>query len=86
MVAEAVGAQAHQLQRLAHLGLLEIISGEADQLLIPARCVVRLRRMHRLRRDLGVNFAGADIILDLVERVEQLNREVAELRRRYEPD
>jgi hypothetical protein len=36
--------------------------------------------MHRLRRDLGVNFAGAAVILDLVHRIEELNRELAELK------
>jgi len=37
--------------------------------------------MQRLRRDLGVNFAGAAVILDLVGRIEQLNRELAERQR-----
>jgi len=32
--------------------------------------------MQRLHRDLGVNFIGAAIILDLVGRIEQLNREL----------
>ena len=86
MVAEAVDARPGQLQRLARLGVLEIVSGEAGQLLIPARSVMRLRRIHRLRHDLGVNFTGADIILDLVERVEGLSRELAELRRRFDRD
>jgi hypothetical protein len=36
--------------------------------------------MQRLRRDLGVNFTGAAIILELVQRIEQLNRELAEMR------
>ena len=80
-VAEAVGARPAQLRRLSRLGLLETITGEGDQLLIPARYVMRLRRISRLRRDLGVNFAGAEVILDLVDRIEQLNRELAVLRR-----
>ena len=36
--------------------------------------------MKRLRHDLGVNFAGAAIILDLMERIRTLNREVASVR------
>jgi hypothetical protein len=36
--------------------------------------------MQRLRRDLGVNFTGAAIILDLVERVEEMKRELAATR------
>jgi len=43
---------------------------------------MQVRRMQRLHRDLGVNFAGAAIILDLVGRIERLNRELAEMRQR----
>ena len=32
-------------------------------------------------RDLGVNFTGAAIILDLVGRIEELNRELSEMHR-----
>jgi chaperone modulatory protein CbpM len=83
MAAEALGARPAQLARLVRLGLLEAINGAFDQPLLTTRALLRLRRMQRLRRDLGVNFSGACIILDLVERIECLNREVAELRRRY---
>jgi hypothetical protein len=38
--------------------------------------------MARLRRDLGVNFAGAVVILDLVERIDGLNRELSAMRLR----
>ena len=82
-VAEAVGARPHLLARLIRLGVLDTVGEEFADPLLPTRAVVRLRRMARLRRDLGVNFAGAAIILDLVERVEQMNRELADLRRRF---
>jgi chaperone modulatory protein CbpM len=83
MVAEAVGARPAQLARLIRLGVLDPIDtgGGAEQVLLSTRSVMRLRRMHRLRRDLGVNFVGAGIILDLVERIDHLSRELAELRR-----
>jgi hypothetical protein len=43
---------------------------------------VQLRCMQRLHRDLGVNFAGAAVILELVGRLDQLNRDLAEIQRR----
>jgi chaperone modulatory protein CbpM len=49
---------------------------------MPRHALMQLRRMQRLRRDLGVNFAGAAIIIELVGRIEQLNRELAEMHRR----
>jgi MerR HTH family regulatory protein len=67
--------------RLARNGLLETIESETGEPLLPRRTVMTLRRMQRLRRDLGVNFAGASIILDLVGRIERLNREIDEMRR-----
>lgn len=83
VVAETTGARVTFVARLARLGLLETISGEADEpVLVPRRAVLRLRQMQRLRRDLGVNFAGASVILDLVERMEGMKREVAEMRAR----
>lgn len=80
-VAEAVGARVTLVVRLARLGVLETFSGAQGETLLPQRAVLRLRRMQRLRRDLGVNFAGACVILDLVEELEVLRRD-----RRARPD
>jgi hypothetical protein len=81
VVAQTVGARRSLVVRLARQGLIETVEGGTDEPLVPRRVVVQLRRMQRLRRDLGVNFAGAAVILDLVGRIEQLNRELAEIRR-----
>jgi hypothetical protein len=62
----------------------QTVKSGTDELLLPRRVVVQLRHMQRLRRDLGVNFAGAAVILDLVGRIEQLNRELAEMHRRLQ--
>ncbi|HKN84787.1 MAG TPA: chaperone modulator CbpM [Pyrinomonadaceae bacterium] len=83
-VADAVGVRPPLLARLIRLGVLESVGNEVDEPLLPTRAVISLRRMARLRRDLGVNFAGAAIILELVDRIEGLNHEVAELRQRLE--
>ena len=80
-VAETVGARRSLVVRLAQQGLIETVESGADELLLPRYVVIQLRRMQRLRRDLGVNFAGAAVILDLVGRIEQLNRELAEMHR-----
>jgi hypothetical protein len=82
VVAETVGARRSLIVRLARQGLIETLESGSDEPLLPRRAVVQLRRMQRLRRDLRVNFTGAAIILDLVGRIEELNRELAENRRR----
>ncbi len=82
VVAESVGARRSLVLRLAQRGLIDTVDSDTDEPMVPRRVVVQLRRMQRLRRDLGVNFAGAAVILDLVGRIEQLNRELGEMHRR----
>jgi chaperone modulatory protein CbpM len=83
VVAERVGARRSTVVRLAQQGLIETVVSESGESLLPGRAIVALRRMQRLHRDLGVNFAGAAIILDLVGRIEQLNRDLAEMQKRF---
>ena len=84
VVAETVGARRSLIVRLVQKGLIETLDSGTEEPMVPRRAVVQLRRMQRLRRDLGVNFAGAAIIIDLVGRIEQLNRELAEMHRRLQ--
>ena len=79
VVAESLGTRRPLIVRLAERGLIDTVDTDADEPLLRRHVVIELRRMQRLRRDLGVNFAGAAVILDLVHRIEQLNRELAEL-------
>jgi chaperone modulatory protein CbpM len=83
MVAETTGARVSLVARLVEVGILETINERAtadDPVLLPRRAVLRLRQMQRLRRDLGVNFAGASVILELVDRMEEMKREIARMR------
>lgn len=82
VVAQTIGARRSLIVRLARQGLIETVESETSEPLLPRRAVMQLRRMQRLRRDLGVNFSGAAIILDLVSRIEQLNSELLEMQRR----
>ena len=84
VVAQSVGTRRSLVLRLAQRGLIDTIEGDNEEPMVPRRVVVQLRRMQRLRRDLGVNFAGAAVILDLVGRIEQLNRELGERQRGME--
>jgi chaperone modulatory protein CbpM len=86
VVAERIGARRSLVVRLARAGLIETLESESSEPLLPRRVVVQLRRMQRLRRDLGVNFSGAAIILELVKRIEQLNGELIEMRGRVMND
>jgi hypothetical protein len=80
--AETVGTRRSLVVRLAQQGLIETIENNTGEPLLPRRTVVQLRRMQRLHHDLGVNFAGAAIILDLVGRIVELRRDLEEVKLR----
>jgi DNA-binding transcriptional MerR regulator len=78
-LASAADISHARLTRLISLGLVEPIEpGTRD---FTSATAARLRRMLRLRRDLHVNLMGAAIILDLLERLDQLETELARARR-----
>jgi len=77
-LAVAAGISATRLARLVRLGLLDPEPGAPGR--FSAATAARLRRMLRLRADLGVNLAGAAIIVDLMECLDRLDAEL--MRRR----
>jgi len=70
-LARAAGISMTTLARLMSLGLVDPIAPGFGSPTFSAATAERLRRMLRLHRDLGVNFTGAAIIVDLVERLER---------------
>jgi hypothetical protein len=74
-LAAAAGITPGRLARLIRLGLVEPVAPEPLE--FTAATALRLRRMLRLHGDLGVNWVGASIILDLLERLERLESELA---------
>ena len=42
--------------------------------------IARLRQIQRLTQDMGVNLAGVEVILNLLERIEELQDEVEQAR------
>lgn len=70
----AAGIDASRFERLVRLGLVD----PSD---LTAVCVTRVCRVIRLHRDLGVNFTGAAVIAELVERLDRLEAELTRLRR-----
>jgi hypothetical protein len=65
------------IEQLVGLGVIEP-SGRG----FACEVTLRVRRFVRLQRDLGVNFEGAAVIVDLLDRIEALEHELAAFRRR----
>jgi hypothetical protein len=70
-LAAAAGLTPSQLARLVRIGLVESTTPGSNE--FSASTALRLKRMLRLHRDLGVNFVGAAILVDLVERFDRMS-------------
>ena len=78
-LAAAAGISEARLVRLVRLGLVEPAAPEVSRF-SAAAAAARLRRMLRLHRDLGVTLVGAAIVVDLLERLDCVERELARAR------
>ncbi len=81
-LAVAAGLPTELVRRFVGSGLIEPLVGAGPPPLFTASTEERLRCIMRLRRDLGVNVAGIAVILEMRERILNLQRELQYLRRR----
>lgn len=79
VVAQEAGLHPELVRRLIALGALEPRGGTGRAPLFPRDAAARLARVARLRRDLGVNYAGALLACDLLARIEALEERLARL-------
>jgi DNA-binding transcriptional MerR regulator len=68
------------VDRLVEWGLVDP-ERDRPELLFSEATVPRIWRIMRLRRDLGINWAGIGVVLDLLDKVEELEREISWLRK-----
>lgn len=85
VLAETTGVRVSLVVLLVRQGLLETVDDRVEEpFLLTRDAVMRLRKMQRLRRDLRVNFAGAGVVLEMVERMEAMRREMAQVRAKFD--
>ena len=65
--------EAELIEDLVEQGILEPAGRRGRHWCFPASSLRRTRITLHLRRDLGVNLAGAALALDLLERIEELD-------------
>ena len=80
--AARVGLHPVLVERFVEFGLVEPAERTGAGLRLDAACLPRLVAISRLRADLGVNLHGVAVILDLVDRLAALQRELNWLRQR----
>ena len=72
VLAREAGVGRSAAGRFVALGLLEPAGGSAARPLFPRNAAARLASAARLRRDLGLNYAGAVLACELLVRIEEL--------------
>lgn len=75
-LARAAGLHLGLVRQLVEYGVIEPSPGSASPVLFPVHAIDRLRCAVRLRRDLGVNLAGAAVIVEMRERLRTLRAEL----------
>lgn len=83
VVARRTGVHPRTIQVYERLGLLQ--RGSTPAPLYTEGDIARVRLIRRLVDDLGVNLAGADVILHMREQLLTLHRELERLRQQRNP-
>ena len=79
VAARMCGLHPQTIRLYERLGLIKPHRVGRSKRLYSEADIERLRRIQHFTQELGVNLAGVDIILRLLERIEQINREVEEI-------
>ena len=84
VAARMVGMHAQSLRYYERMGILTPSRSRGRIRLYSQADINRLRQIKRLINDLGVNLAGADIIIRMNERIRQMEEEIEELQHRLQ--
>ncbi len=81
VAAKMLGMHQQTLRYYERVGIIEPSRSRGNMRLYSQSDITRLRQLQRLINDLGVNLAGAEVILNMRERMLQLHDEMERLRR-----
>jgi MerR family transcriptional regulator, heat shock protein HspR len=79
VAAKILGIQTHTLRYYERIGIVEPSRSRGNIRLYSERDLDQLRHVKTLIEDLGVNLAGAEVILRMVQRITELQNHVQEL-------
>lgn len=80
-VVRTAGITRRALRVYQEYGLVEPVTSAEGLTLYSDDAVESLRRINRLRNDLGVNLAGVQIIIEMRHKMEELQRSLEEITR-----
>ena len=79
VAAKLVDIHPQTLRHYERLGLIRPSRSDGRIRLYSDNDIERLQQIRRLSEDLGVNLAGVDVILNLTEKIREMERELAGL-------
>ena len=79
VAARILGIRTYTLRYYEKIGIIEPRRSRGNIRLYSEQDIARLRQMKTLMEDLGINLAGAEIILRMAQRVTELQRQVEDL-------
>src|SRR5712691_1792161 len=84
IAAKMVDMHPQTLRLYERLGLLKPARHGSNRL-YSDHDIARLRQIQRLTQDMGVNLAGVEVILNLLEKIEELQDEIEQVRQQRLP-
>lgn len=84
VAAKMVGVHPQTLRYYESLGLIKPCRSPGNRRLYSPSDIERLRQIQRLTDELGVNLAGVETILSLMDQVARMKAEMEALQKRFE--
>jgi chaperone modulatory protein CbpM len=72
------GLHPELLRRFVALGLIQAVRDPAGELRFPLGQLADVARIERLRRGLGLNYAAIGLVCELLDRIQELERQLRE--------
>lgn len=80
VAARMLGVRTQTLRYYERLGLIEPSRTQGNQRIFSRRDIERVQRIRNLMDDLGVNLAGVEVVLKLLERLQKADNEIEALK------
>lgn len=84
VAAEMLGTRTHTLRYYEKVGIIKPFRSPGNIRLYTEEDIALMRRIRHLMNDLGVNIAGVEVILNILDRLVDLQRENRELSQELE--
>lgn len=84
VAASILGIKTHNLRYYERIGIVQPRRSKGNIRLYSEQDIGRLRRVKTLMEDMGINLAGVEVILRMIERMTEMQEHLAELEAKLE--